>query len=121
MEWRNHISSEDQRYIDQNHGTERFKQLVAAGWSSWACHSIKKGIPAEQHPQFDAAWRTTSRPDNPLHGIRDHVDDKISELLASVDNRAGAPAQKGLAWGDNKARELWQHIQSFFTRRQSAR
>ena len=113
MDLRSHMSPEEQRFVDNYHGTERFRQLVILAWNAAVFHGIKRMIPKEYHPQFTLAWHRQSHPGNRYHGIADHVANKVAELMDTADNRTGGHAQKGMAWADQKGTELWTHVTKF--------
>ena len=107
MIWRAYVSPEDQHYLEQNHGTERFKQIAGFTLTQVAFHQIKRLIPPELQRSFADGWRSRSR-------LRRDIDRKITDLLAGLDNRWGEYGQSGTAWVDSKAREMGRFVHSLF-------
>jgi hypothetical protein len=113
MSWRDHVTPDQERIINQQHGTEIFRSVATDLMTLAAFRQLKRKVKTEHHENLEMAWHGMSMDTNPLHGLRDFVDEKIGDFFQELDDQTGGFGQSGAAWVDRKYTELMRHIDSW--------
>lgn len=112
MPWREHLSVEDQRVIEEQPGTASFRQAVKLGFWGVAFEALKRAHPPEDHASLTAMWRSQATTNSPIGRAKNDIAEKIADIMQDLDQRTGSHGVHSAAWMDAKTRELIQYVRS---------